>query len=93
MHKDAIVEWYLRRSFGTAWDEPYDVRIHGNVKTKSDKHDNVESVQDRIHWLFRLVCSNAIVSLSVATSELTHTRMKRSTGDVCENCEDGGVLL
>lgn len=56
MHKDAIVERFLRRSFGAAWDEPYDIKIHGVVKTTPDKHDNVRSVEDRVHWLFRLVC-------------------------------------
>ena len=57
IHKDAILERYLRRSFGAAWDEQYDKVKHGNAMTKLDKHDNIRSVEDRIHWLFRVVCS------------------------------------
>ncbi len=55
MHKEAIVERYLRRSFGAAWDEQYDIETHGKVKTKLDKHDNIRIVEDRINWLFKLV--------------------------------------
>lgn len=56
MHKDAIVERYLRRSFGHAWDEQYDKNVHGDVKAELDAHDNAEVALNRIHWLFRLVC-------------------------------------
>ena len=55
MHKDAITERYLRRSFGTAWDEQYIEDIHGDAKPTIDQHDGVRSVQDRINWLFKLV--------------------------------------
>ncbi len=56
MQKDAIVERYLRRSFGPAWDEQYDKRVHGDVEAKLDAHDNVETAEKRIHWLFKFVC-------------------------------------
>ncbi len=54
IHKDAVVERYLRRSFGTAWDEPYDPAKHGTASPKIDPHDGVLSVQECIHWLYRV---------------------------------------
>ena len=96
MHKDAIVERYLRRSFGAAWDEPYDMTIHGNAKTKLDKHDGVRSVVNRIHWLFKLVClmvfPKAPIVAYIMVKGLIQFRMKQSTEDVYEQCEDGGAL-
>ena len=92
MHKDAIVERYLRRSFGSAWDEPYDIHKHGDAKTKLDKHDGVRSVEDRIHWLFKFVCLVLCGTPGYCSVVLIQSRMKQYREVACGPCEDGGAL-
>ena len=62
LYQDSIGEYYLRCSYGVAWDEPYDANvhreryskaIHGDLKVYHDFHDGHPIVEKRIHWLHK----------------------------------------
>lgn len=55
IQKDLIGERYLRRSIGIGWDEEFDKKKHHKNNRTIDVHDGAETVQDCVHWLFRLV--------------------------------------
>lgn len=62
LYQDSIGEYYLRCSYGVAWDEEYDKElhkerynkaIHGERKIYNDFHDGHPIVQERIRWLHK----------------------------------------